>query len=86
MIAARAPLLQWNTCRRPALGPMAWVPLQAHRPFVIGAPGAQPGANFLAGQVAAGFLVGRPGCQGFLLEALAGFEDMARAGHRSNPQ
>ena len=44
-----------------------------HCPFVIGAPGAQPSANFLAGQVAAGFLVGHPRRQGFLLEALTGF-------------
>ena len=45
-----------------------------HRLFlVIGAPRVQPDANFLACQVAAGFLVGRPRGQGFLLESLAGF-------------
>ena len=32
-----------------------------HHAFFIGAPGVQPTANFRAGEVAAGFLIGRPG-------------------------
>lgn len=31
-----------------------------------GSAGSQPGADLLASQVAAGFLIGRPGRQGFL--------------------
>ena len=50
-----------------------WGVTLRRRFFVVCAPGVQPSAHFRAAQVAGGFLIGRPGSQCFLLEALAGF-------------